>query len=412
MAGKMKINNNGLLYDLIFLLFLSNLAVSGCNIKKSEIKTVEPDNSRSGVRLVYELDVPTLHANRRNEIVNKIAASFGEKPVTFKKLHDDYFSIEFENNTDMQKAVQELMAEYEKIIKEVSRDTENMFIRFSLTPEEKERILTSASKEAAKTISNRMDAMGLEETSVTSKGASITIDIWNIDEKELERLKTILVKVARLEFKIVDDEGSKFFQKIQGEIPESSGIKLMKEETNGSLTDSFYLTASSTALKSGKLIIQEFLCDMSIPKGHVVHYGHHEETGKSAKLAEGETWKTWYLWSDAELTGKYVKSARAASDPYTLIPNVALTFNDEGSEILKKVTGENIMRRMAVVIDGYVYIAPMISEKISGGRASIQLGSGKDYQALLIEVFDLAVALKAGALPAPIKLVSTSTISK
>ena len=68
------------------------------------------------------------------------------------------------------------------------------------------------------------------------------------------------------------------------------------------------------------------------------------------------------------------------------------------------MTGDNVKKRMAIVLDGIVESAPEILAKISGGRASITLGSGRGYAEILEEANELALILKSGALPATIKV--------
>ncbi|MCX8110695.1 MAG: protein translocase subunit SecD, partial [Syntrophorhabdaceae bacterium] len=85
-------------------------------------------------------------------------------------------------------------------------------------------------------------------------------------------------------------------------------------------------------------------------------------------------------------------------------PYVAIEFNAEGSRIFDKITAENIGKRVAIILDNTVYSAPVVKERISGGKASITGGFTMD------EAKDLAIVLRAGALPAPVKVVQNITI--
>lgn len=93
---------------------------------------------------------------------------------------------------------------------------------------------------------------------------------------------------------------------------------------------------------------------------------------------------------DAMLTGEDVADARPAFDNMNQ-SYVTLTFNARGGRIFERVTGESVGRRMAIVLDGKVYSAPVIRERIGGGRASI---SGSFTTA---EAQDLAIVLRAGS---------------
>ena len=91
-------------------------------------------------------------------------------------------------------------------------------------------------------------------------------------------------------------------------------------------------------------------------------------------------------------------------------PYVALDFNAQGASIFEKLTGSNIRKRMAIVLDCFVNSAPVIMEKIGGGKARITLGAFNDAHAMKQEAEELVAVLRAGALPAPIVLVSEKMI--
>ncbi|MBQ9407491.1 MAG: protein translocase subunit SecD [Desulfovibrio sp.] len=106
---------------------------------------------------------------------------------------------------------------------------------------------------------------------------------------------------------------------------------------------------------------------------------------------------------DAMLTGEDVTDARPAFDNLNQA-YVTLNFNAHGARIFERVTGENVGRGMAIVLDGTVYSAPVIRERIGGGRASI---SGSFTTA---EAQDLAIVLRAGSLPAPVSVLEERSV--
>ena len=106
---------------------------------------------------------------------------------------------------------------------------------------------------------------------------------------------------------------------------------------------------------------------------------------------------------DAMLTGEDVADARPAFDQMNKA-YVTLNFNTRGARIFERVTTENVGRRMAIVLDGKVYSAPVIRERIGGGRASI---SGNFTTA---EAQDLAIVLRAGSLPAPVSVLEERSV--
>ncbi len=106
---------------------------------------------------------------------------------------------------------------------------------------------------------------------------------------------------------------------------------------------------------------------------------------------------------DAMLTGEDVADARPTFNQFNQ-SEVSLTFNNRGASIFERVTSENVGRGMAIVLDGKVYSAPTIRERIGGGRASI---SGAFTTA---EAQDLAIVLRAGSLPAPVVVLEERTV--
>jgi preprotein translocase subunit SecD len=103
------------------------------------------------------------------------------------------------------------------------------------------------------------------------------------------------------------------------------------------------------------------------------------------------------------LSGEHITDAQVAFDQFNQ-PYVALSFDRQGSRIFERVTGENVHERLAIVLDDTVYSAPTIQEKISGGRASIT------GQFSMEEAHDLAIALRAGSLPAPVDILSERSV--
>jgi len=77
-------------------------------------------------------------------------------------------------------------------------------------------------------------------------------------------------------------------------------------------------------------------------------------------------------------------------------------FKSDGAELFRQMTGANVKKRMAIVLDDRVESAPVIQTEIGGGRAQITLGSYSDYNQLMQEANDLVIVLKAGALDAPL----------
>lgn len=104
------------------------------------------------------------------------------------------------------------------------------------------------------------------------------------------------------------------------------------------------------------------------------------------------------------LTGADLKSADVVFDRNTGKPSVSIQFNEEGSKKFEDITGKNINQPLAIVLDQNIVSAPVVQEKIVGGKAQI---SGSFT---LEEAKNLEIQLNAGALPVPIKLVEERSV--
>ncbi len=106
----------------------------------------------------------------------------------------------------------------------------------------------------------------------------------------------------------------------------------------------------------------------------------------------------------SELTGRYIVGASLIFDQVSGIPQISLVFDDEGARIFEELTEKNIGKQIAVFLDGALITAPVVQEKISGGRAQIT------GQFSLQEARDMVSRFNAGALPAPITLIGQQTV--
>ncbi|HET9136162.1 MAG TPA: protein translocase subunit SecD, partial [Candidatus Kapabacteria bacterium] len=121
------------------------------------------------------------------------------------------------------------------------------------------------------------------------------------------------------------------------------------------------------------------------------------------KNEKGENiYEVYFLNSQPELTGKYIQDAGAELRDGQ--PKVNMRMDDDGARIWSRVTGDNINHRIAIVLDNVVYSAPNVISKIDGGNSEIT-GSRDMAEANLLKI-----VLKAGALPAPVKIIQEQVV--
>jgi len=121
--------------------------------------------------------------------------------------------------------------------------------------------------------------------------------------------------------------------------------------------------------------------------------------------ASGEKIHVLYaVKKDPELTGKVITDARSNIDPTSNTPMVSMEMDSEGASDWARITGANINKRIAIVLDNVVYSSPVVRNKITGGNSQIE-GMANVQEATLLEI-----VLKAGALPAPVKIIEERSI--
>ena len=218
----------------------------------------------------------------------------------------------------------------------------------AMKSEYKRHVADLALDQAVKTIRNRVDQFGVTEPDIR-KQQDYRIQIQLPGLEDPARAIEILGKTAHLEFKIVDEEADLEKAK-KGILPTGSELRVMQKRSDGASTDT-------------PIVVKK----------------------------------------EAVMTGEYVSDANVNFDS-TNQPYVMLNFNNVGARLFDRITTENVKKRMAIVLDGKVYSAPVIQERIAGGRASI---SGRFT---VPEARDLAIVLRAGALPAPVKVLEERTV--
>lgn len=207
--------------------------------------------------------------------------------------------------------------------------------------------------------------------------------------RDIERAKELIGKTAKLEFKLVSDELP--FATLQ-QIVESAKTE---KSINYKVGERF-----STYLAA----LNEFARE-KLPKGTEIAFQR-----TVSKVTNEITEMIPYLVdSKTQLTGDELSDARVLIDQQKNEPYVSLEFKTQGAKQFEKVTGDNVGRRLAIILDGNVYSAPNIQTRIAGGRAQITLGAG-NFNNTMKEARDLALVLRAGALPVQLDFEEQRTV--
>lgn len=372
---------------------------------------------QGGLRLTYEVEVDAAVEDQRDRLADEIVRALAEKAeiknVKFVRGDESHqFDLVFASQADRESDdTAEALKDFRQVA--VIESAEAAISHMRVVEQEVEYRREMAVKQAVETIENRINELGLVNTSVVAKGVDIIVEIPGVDEKRIARIKRIISTTARLEFKIVDEAGSKFFLDNKDKIVENGPVKLQREKVRAGDEGevwSYYLEAKNVPKgKNGYQILKEFVDTLTVPGNRSIGYQEEQMLDAAGNPTADITWRTFYLERTAGITGEYVDNAAVRNDEQRGNPYVSLTFNQAGAGIFGDLTGKNVQRRMAIELDKKVQSAPVIQEKIGGGSCQITLGYG-DYNALFREAQDLVVVLRAGALPAPIQPVNESTV--
>ena len=311
---------------------------------------------QGGSHLVLEVKLDKAVENHMDRLKNDLTNSFREKGISG-------VSVERVDATQLQ--IKAAAASVERVRSILKADFPNLSevktpqtsaagtdFYMTLNREETRALRDYIVDQSLETIRNRIDQFGVSEPIIQRQGINnILVQLPGIQDPQ--RAKDIIGKTALLEFKLVDDNVN----------PEE-------------------------AVKNGP------------PPGRQVLFG---QVGKGAAGASPAK-VPYVLEARTLMTGEYIQDAKVRPGQQLQGPYVELILNDQGARLFEQITAANVKRRMAIVLDNNVYSAPVIQERIGGGRASIT-GSFD-----IKEARDLSIVLRAGALPAPVEIVEERTV--
>ena len=312
---------------------------------------------QGGMHLVLEVESEAAVNSTAEHISQDLRSNLREEKIPFARLARPEEGSHLEVTLlreDLVNQLRDLLAkEYpqlEVVSTSVSEGRHNVIIGFKA--EAAAKIKKMAVDQALQTIRNRVDQFGVSEPEIRPQGDNrLLIQLPGV--KDPERAKALIGRTAQLQFKLVDETGDVAKAVATGQIP--AGDELMYEH----VTD--------------------------------------KETGRVSK-------RPFLIKRRTLLTGRYITEARVQIDNQMGEPYVLVTFDSQGAKLFEKITEANVKKRLAIILDGKINSAPVIQEKIGGGTARITGNFTMD------EARDLAIVLRAGALPAPVNILEERTV--
>jgi preprotein translocase subunit SecD len=307
---------------------------------------------QGGTHLVMEVDTQKAVEGSLDLVATDLEDTLNSKNLRFKRISrngsDKVSLLMYEKGTaeTVQKIIKDKYPGYEQS----PVFDEGGFVGFTLRINEKDAQdrKDKAVQQALETIRNRIDQFGVSEPTIQREGINhIVVQLPGI--KDPQRAIELIGRTARLEFRMVRED----VPPSSVTIPEDAEI--LKEKS---------VDRTTGAVSEIPIVVQK----------------------------------------KAMITGDLLTDAQVRIDSQFNQPYVAIEFNSLGAKLFDQVTAANVGKRFAIVLDNNIHSAPVIRERISGGSAQIS-GSFTEKSAA-----DLAIVLRAGALPAPVQIIQNVTV--
>ncbi len=301
---------------------------------------------RGGSHVVMQVETDKAVESSVDNIVADLqtTAASKELAVTFSRTGQD---ITAKFAEPLEEKAEKLVKESYAILDLKSRARGELV--YDLKPAEVKRLKEWAVTQALERTRRRVDKYGVAEPAIYKQEQDqIALQLPGV--KNPQEAISFIKTAGRLEFKLVDSDPNDFQKALAGKVPE--GMEILYEERENEV---------------GKIVKQPIL-----------------------------------LYKKTLLTGDRLREAKVGIDQFNK-PDVNISFDSEGAKIFDRITGENVGRQLAIVLDGVVHSAPRIQDRISGGNAQITGNFTHD------EASKLAIVLRE-SLPAPVKIVQNVTV--
>ena len=387
------------------------------NLSKEEVdyydaKTIKQGlDLKGGIYIVLEVDLPQLIDNLAKNKDNNFDLFLIDLKNEYNSTSGDFFSI------------------FEELADENDLKLPRYFINYGKTKDQIIAQLSLQSEDSIRRvieiIQNRVDQFGVAEPTIQKQGNNrVIVELAGIQDSE--RARDLLQSTALLELMIVKDiESTNALIRQLDSITATSNEEAVNNdneinelfETTGSGNLNFSsllisvggnLAISSKNLSSIKDILSQANVKQILDATNSTILTSNSSIVLVNEIEEEEEFYTLYhLFNNAELTGGVIEDAQMRLSQAGVTAGQAVVeveMNSEGSREWARITGANINNRIAIVLDRKVHMAPVIRSQIFGGGTVIE---GLDS---IEEAEDIAIVLRAGALPVPVTIAEERTV--
>ncbi len=334
---------------------------------------------QGGMHLLLKVDLPRALQNHLEVAAEDLKDVLRKRKIPFKNIEyagENRLRLELEGPEERAGVEKALREEFPDLTSFAPvRGEEGTDMELGLKEDEVRDIRENSVAQSLEIIRNRIDQFGVAEPLIIRQGRDeIVVQLPGI--RDTQRAIDLIGKTAQLEFKLVDPHDNSDIERLVSEAVRS-----------GRLPENF------THEEVARLL-----------RGHISSaddvYPFHKADRESGTALTVPI----VLRKKVLMTGEAIKTAREEIGGNFNRPYVSITFNSRGARLFERITEENVGAQVAIIMDDVVQSAPVIQERIGGGRAQIT-GSFTPEEA-----GDLAIVLRAGALPAPVEIVQNLTV--
>jgi SecD/SecF fusion protein len=332
---------------------------------------------KGGTHLILQVDLDQVIQNNLNmqgQDIKDVAEKRG-LDIKIGAAHKNSLDITLAKPDEQAAFTQLLKEEFSQMdIKSTTRQGEGVLYTLALRPQVVTELQDNTRAQSLEIIRNRIDQFGVTEPVIVPQGEDqIVVQLPGLQDPQ--RAIDLIGQTAQLEFKLVEDQHGLNLDELIDKAVAQGKLKpgYTREELNHALADKLP------------------------PDTEVYIEKSTDQTTKSVKR------QPLLVQKKALMTGAAIKGASVRIGDYNE-PYVSVDFNASGGRQFAQITGANVNRRLAIILDGVVRSAPVIKERIGGGKAQIT-GSYTSEEA-----HDLAIVLRAGALPASVRVVQNITV--
>lgn len=363
---------------------------------------------QGGMHVTLEVGVPQLirelAGENADELLNDVIDVADQRSIENNSDFIDEMVAEFESRDPDAR----LSRYYRNDAMDITRRSTNEEIATFLKTQRQ-----SALDRAIEIIRTRVDRYGVTEPSIVKQGQNrIVVELPGVEDKE--RVRNLLKGTARLEFRLAAD-ADEFRSFVNQTYEYYDSFEQPADTADSVVNNQFnpldevlvpaqnpYLFGYATPDDTSRVmdLLRNEDIQRMLPRNTTVMWSANPLPGQAGE----ELYQLIGVRTQVELTGDVIEAASVQFDPATNVPEVSMSMNSEGARKWGRITGANIGKPVAIVLDGFVFSYPNVQTKISNGRSSI---TGLDG---VSEAEDLVNILLSGALPAPLEIMEERTV--